>query len=359
MNNYFCVLPFFAFELGTQATSNIYCCRLQPNTKIENVRKNILNQARSPECESCWKLEDAGIESERQVHNRTFDWLRDKDLEIIEKQVRQGNYSSQIVKIATSNLCNGQCIICSPEASSAWSMLKPNKKIYQLIPEKLLIDIDWNNVVYLMFLGGEPLLEKKNFEILQRLLDSGNTNCLISFTTNGSIELTEYQKNLLSRFHRLNFCLSIDGINKNFEYLRFPLKWDTLLSNLSFFRALSKNISVSYTLTNIGIFNYAETVNFFKENNLPYTCKPVQNPDYFKPSNLPIGIKNLILAKNKEYKTELEFLLNQEEFNIFTYKSFLTELYQQDNLKKINIKDYMPEVCEVLYDRTYLIQENN
>lgn len=359
MNNYFCVLPFYAFEVGTLTDSNIYCCRLRPNTKIENVRTNILNQVRSHECESCWKLEDAGFDSERQVHNRTFDWLLDTDLEIIEKQVRQGNYSTQIVKLATSNLCNGQCVICSPEASSAWSTLKPNSKIYQLIPKKLLIDIDWNNVVYLMFLGGEPLLEKKNFEILQKLIDLGNTKCLISFTTNGSVELTQDQKNILAQFKNLNFCLSIDGINKNFEYLRFPLKWDTLMSNLSFFREISKNISVSYTLTNIGIYYYSETVNFFKENNLPYTCKPVQQPDYFAPSNLPNAIKNLILSRNQEYETELEFLLNQELFDISKFNLFLTELLQQDNLKKISIKDYVPEVYEILSDKIYLARENN
>ena len=38
MNQYFCVLPFFSLETGFESSRNIYCCRLQPGTAIENVQ---------------------------------------------------------------------------------------------------------------------------------------------------------------------------------------------------------------------------------------------------------------------------------------------------------------------------------
>ena len=356
MNNYFCVLPFFSYELGTQATSNIYCCRLAANTDILSVRNSMMLGQRAAECTACWSLEDAGLESERQIHNRTFDWLLDRDLETIESQVKQGNFSTQIVKLATSNLCNGQCIICSSDASSSWAQLRPSKKTYQILPQHSYSNIDWSQVRQLTFLGGEPLLEKKNFQILETLISLKNTSCLISFITNGSVELSLHQKNILANFSNLNFCISIDGIEKNFEYLRFPLRWDTLLANIAFMKTISTNISVSATVTNLSIFDYANLIDFFLEQKLPYICKPIENPAVFSPSNWPHDIRELILSRNQKYHDQVRHFLWSKNFSAALYQDFLLEVDNQDFLKKIQIKDFMPEVAEILDNKNYRVQ---
>lgn len=110
MNNYFCVLPFFSYEISQINSKNIYCCRLKPGTDIKQVQQSILNQQRAPECSTCWKLEDHGNPSERQIHNSAFDYYADRDLELIEQDARAGQYQTKIVKLHTSNLCNGTCV---------------------------------------------------------------------------------------------------------------------------------------------------------------------------------------------------------------------------------------------------------
>jgi hypothetical protein len=204
MNDYFCVLPFYGVEIGHNITKNIYCCRLPAGRDIDNVRKSILSQQRSADCSTCWKLEDQGLNSERQLHNSAFDFYLDRDLEKIEKDVVDGRYSSQIIKLATSNLCNGTCVTCGSDASSAWASLEHKKINYNKIDQNEIEKINWKDIKQLSFVGGEPLLEKLNFEILDRLAETNNTECFISIVTNGSCELTSGQGQTLSKFKNLN-----------------------------------------------------------------------------------------------------------------------------------------------------------
>jgi MoaA/NifB/PqqE/SkfB family radical SAM enzyme len=52
----------------------------------------------------------------------------------------------------------------------------------------------------LSLLGGEPLYEKKNFDLLEYILDLGNNDMFISIVTNGSVVLTDRQKRIFSKF---------------------------------------------------------------------------------------------------------------------------------------------------------------
>jgi hypothetical protein len=79
---------------------------------------------------------------------------------------------------------------------------------YSVIMKQEIEKINWKDIKQLSFVGGEPLLEKLNFEILQRLIESHNTNCFISVVTNGSCELTSTQFQILSKFKNLNICLT-------------------------------------------------------------------------------------------------------------------------------------------------------
>ena len=124
MNNYFCVLPFFAYENQQGFTENIYCCRLTAGTNIEDVQNSIKNKKRAPNCATCWALEDQGLTSERQLHNQAFDFYLNTDIEQIEQDAVANGFTTKIVKLNTSNLCNGACMTCGPGASTAWARLK-------------------------------------------------------------------------------------------------------------------------------------------------------------------------------------------------------------------------------------------
>jgi sulfatase maturation enzyme AslB (radical SAM superfamily) len=342
--NSFCVLPFFSVEIGQDSLKNTYCCRLANNTNIDDVRAAIKNGERSSACKTCWDLEDRGLTSERQIHNRTFDFYADRNIEDVEAAAIAGNYSPQIIKLSTSNLCNSTCVTCNSTLSSAWAALKNNKVQYQLIPDNYLDNIDWGNIVQLSFVGGEPLLEKKNFAILSKLIETNNTKCFISIVTNGSVTISDSQLETLSKFANLNVCVSIDGVGKSFEYLRYPLKWNDLTKNLAMFKKIAKYVSVSCMISNLNIFYYTDMIEFFKSENIDYTCKQITNPKHFAPGNLPPHIKNHVLANNSKYHNEVESFLSMGTYSTKLFDVAINEINHQDLLKNISIKDYLAEV---------------
>lgn len=343
MNNYYCVLPFYSVETAFEhPNKNIFCCRLEPNSDIEEVRESIRCEQRSTACSTCWQLEDAGMRSERQVHNETMDFLLDLSIENIENASITKGFSPVNIKLATSNLCNGTCVTCSSTCSSAWASLENKSSKYKGMDfDQIDFNIDWANIVSLSLVGGEPLLEKKNFQILETLLENKNYNCFISFVTNGSVELTAKQIELLKHFKNLNICLSIDGTGSVFEYMRYPLKWDRLVHNMGLFKQLGADVSVSCMISNLNIYYYSDMIDFFNKHNLNYLCKQVLDPYMFNPSNLPNEAKARVIKNNPAYQDEVTKLLNMYEFNTDLYLQFQKEIVRQDQLKNINIVDYM------------------
>jgi len=331
-------MPFYGREYYFDKKSTP-CCLLPQSADLQKIQKSMLAGEKPPECQKCWNLEQEGIESERQLKNKTFDFYKDKDIKLIEEDCKNNHYSKQIIKIATSNLCNSTCITCNSLFSSKWAQLKNIPINYVSINNSDIQEINWNEVVMLSFVGGEPLYEKKNFEILSTLIKIENTDCFISFVTNGSVPLSGQQLEILNKFKNLNICISIDGIGPVFEYLRYPLTWDTLIKNINQFKKLKTNISVSYTISNLNILYYHETINWFKQQGFDYNHNMVTSPSYFNVNNLPVEIKkNLPLVNN----------VNQFDSNLFSI--FKSEVENQDNLKGISIKNYLPELWKVLDD---------
>lgn len=343
MNDYFCVLPFFGAEYRHQEEFTPCCLLDLSKQTIESVREEMLKKKRPEACKKCWRLEHIGHESDRQIKNKSFDFYSDTDINIIEKNCTEQKFSKKIIKIYTSNLCNSTCFTCGPTNSTAWNALE-KKQIPLTKINKSQLDFDYANITMLSFVGGEPLYEKTNFEILNELLNHNNNGCFISFVTNGSVPLTDDQINILSKFKNLNICLSIDGIESRFEYMRFPLQWDNLLSNIKLFQNLGINISASYTISNLNLFYYSETVNWFKEQCIPHNHILVNFPLYLNPGNLNEKQKTKILENNLTHVNSIKEFLNTGTYSDMLYTQFIQEIKRQDQLKKININDYMPEL---------------
>lgn len=335
MNNYFCVLPFYGAEYKKHNCTP--CCLLPKNFNINRIKSDMLSGKRPAECQKCWDLEDKGKVSDRQLKNQSYDYYSDKDIKFIEEDCKNGNYSPQIVKLYTSNHCNSSCVTCGPTASTKWQQIRkmPIKK--HVISESTLNSIDWKNTKILTFVGGEPLYENKNLDILENLIDVGNNNCFVSLVTNGSVRLSEKQKQKLSKLKNLNICFSIDGIESRFEYLRFPLKWNDITRNIYEYKTITNNLSVSYTISNLNILYYDETIQWFLNNDLNYNHMLVSDPNIFNIDVLPIQIKK-----------DLSMSTDKNNFNEQLFLSFVKEIKLQDELKKIHIKNYMPKVWDII-----------
>lgn len=326
----FCVLPWYSREIQLAKGTESVCCWLTGKPNIDDLKKDILADTSPSACIRCRINETKGLESRRQMENRFLDFAIDRDLTKIKEDVQQGKFESLLLQIHVGTLCNSTCVTCGSNASTSWQALENNQRSIKIESsevdknfESIKNSIDWKNVKRINLLGGEPLLIRKSFDILNCLLEVNNTNCLISFVTNGSVKLNSQQKDLLEKFTNIQCCVSIDGIGKMFEYVRYPLKWNTLLDNLEQYKTVFDEVVVSFTVSNLNYHARLQIISWFNEHNLLYIENYVQYPEYFN------------------YQVQPGHRLWQE---------FVKQVRYQDSIKKISISDYIPEIA-ILMDK--------
>jgi len=340
MSKYFCIQPFYTMEYNIDNTKTP-CCLLKdnPSPDIEKIQQDLLNDIATPACQACWDLEDQGLESDRILQNRNFDYQSNRDIKLIEQDCHEGKNSLQSVKIWTSRKCNGACVVCDPYFSTTWGSLKQVSIENKTKSMDELNNIDWANLKQISLIGGEPLYEPRNFNILQKLIDYNNTNCFVTMVTNGSVKLKESQINILSQLTNLNFCLSIDGIGPVHEYLRWPLKWNQLEKNIELYRSLNIDLCASYTISNMNIMYYNETVKWFKDNDIRYNHNIVHKPAWFNVNSLPQNIKE---------KINSDLFSDHQDRHDILFNMFLKKIKEQDELKGISINDYLPDFVNLI-----------
>ena len=343
----FCVAPWYAREIDHSGLVTA-CCLLSKKHDIDTVRAKMLDGQRPSECDKCWRIEDQAQRSDRQMKNSSLDWYWNRDIESIYHDAQAGNSQIRMLTVTTSAICNAHCVTCSPHYSTSWRHLERHNTTIPIFPHNTLDLVaieqhaDLRDLIMLTLRGGEPLYEKQNFQLLERLLELGNSNVFVSIVTNGGVELSDSQRRILAQFPNVNFCISIDGIGPVFEYMRYPLKWDQLLENLKFFQSITNNISASYTISNVNVPYYIETRDWFQRNNIPYNHNLVYNPEFFQPRALPQLIKNKLKQtfSNSDYQSLIGDDHTQHDEQL--YQQCQQELARQDRLKGIQAQDYLP-----------------
>ena len=351
----FCVLPWVGKEINWNSRETP-CCLLPSTYNIDQIKSDLLAGIKTSACQKCWNLEEHGLKSDRQVKNNSLDFYWDRDIESIKQDAVDGNLNDiLILKLFTSYTCNATCISCGPAASSSWAQLikrdNPDIRLnsYKFIDvDKIKTKVNLKELKMLSLMGGEPMYEKKNFDLLEHLVELGNTDIFLSMVTKGSVKLTSRQKEVLSKFKNINFSVSIDGIESVFEYMRYPLTWSDLTDNLTFFRELTDNVSSNYTLSNLNILYHNKTIEWFDKNNIIYSVSPVYNPSWLQTRALPESIKKILKRQLSavDYNTFIGPIHTDQ--NQQNFQTMLEQIKIQDTSKKIQMKNYLPELHNML-----------
>lgn len=323
---HFCVMPWYSREINLKIQQDSICCWLQKPVSRLRLQQDFIDDKKPESCQKCWHLENSGIESRRQMENRFLDFALDRNIESIANKIDDAE--PMLYQFNLGSLCNSTCVTCGANASSAWQSLL--KKQIKISSENDVIDrnfdyyqstINWKTIKRINLLGGEPLLIEKSFDILDMLLSNNNTDCLVSFVTNGSVVLTKKHIDMFSKFSNISCCVSIDGTDKLFEYVRYPLSWDRTLTNIDQYRQIFREVVVSYTISNLNIHEKQNTINWFNQQGLLYIENYVQHPAYFN-YNVQPGHK--------------------------LWPQFVQQIAAQDKLKGISVNDYVPYLSNLL-----------
>lgn len=340
--NTFCVLPWYSQEIGGKTTP---CCLLANDYNIETVKHDLLAGVQTSACQRCWNIEAAGQQSRRQQENIFLDYKLDCDLDLIKRQCQEGKNKTVLYQISPSNLCNQACVSCNSSLSSKWAEIERKMNIVpwgKFDAKKDIATIDYQNAQRIGLVGGEPLFDPQTFTILENLVEHGNTDCFVSLVTNGSITLNQRQQDLFKKFTDLNICVSIDGVGPVFEYMRWPGNWNQVLDNLEQYKQVAKTVSVSYTISVLNALYHEQTIAWFNQQGLKFSYNVVTAPQWLSLKHMPVVFKEQ--AQTTKFIQEYSAITGQEN----TIALLKEKITAQDLAKKIHIKDYLPEVWQLI-----------
>jgi MoaA/NifB/PqqE/SkfB family radical SAM enzyme len=237
----------------------------------------MLQGKQNPLCSNCYKYQELGRVSERVLYNRYYQhyFSRVKDTNADGSLT---DINVPLIDIRFSNKCNYKCRICSSEYSTLWydEEQKLGKVLYDGHTKEMKPTTDdeafWesykkmlSNVKRLHFAGGEPLFMDEHYASLQHLIDTGNTDVVLSYNTNFST--LRYKKynviELWKKFKQVEIWASLDGMFQKGDYQRKGQKWEKIEENIRGVQQQCPNVLFGVNVT-VSIFNILDIPAFYQ-----------------------------------------------------------------------------------------------
>lgn len=240
--------------------------------RMDLLRENLKNGIRDPACSVCWNQEDAGLTSFRQFSIKSEDEI-------------DYNANLEMIDITISNKCNLRCRMCFPGNSHSLMIdneyFKKNNLIKDLneaiagswnssIPVLTNKTVLWewilNNtdkIKILKMSGGEPFYDQKTVDFLNKFIETDNAkNTELRFHTNGT-QFTDDITNLIKQFKHNEHVISIDGVDKTYEYIRYPGTFSDFENSLqNYIENVNNNTRLIHTNFVVSSLNLLNTPDF-------------------------------------------------------------------------------------------------
>jgi len=317
----FCYAPWTNIHINTTGTYKTCCAGteeigdlrqipiqdLLTNKKLIQIKNSLYENHSHVNCNICSRQEKHSAVSERTWYNN----IAENQIIVIDNL---DNQSLQNLDIRWSNTCNLSCVYCDYEASSQWAILK-NQPISRLDYSSTLPDIlefiqsHKSTIKNLALLGGEPLLQKENSD----LLDVIDDNVHINVITNLSVPLDNNKifKKLLDK-KNVMWDISFETVEERFDYVRHGSSWNIMLKNIGYLTKEIKqkpghNIGVTSQYCVYNALTLSTLHEFFLDNKLPnIRWNELHYPDILSVVNLPQHHINIAI---KELECSLEYNL--------------------------------------------------
>lgn len=380
------------------------------NTQYKKlIRKEMLEGRRPEECNYCWNIEDLGDidQSSDRILKSSEAWSLPYYDQITQDKYDK-DFNPKYVEISFSNVCNFKCSYCMPSVSSQWmeeierygpyptSMgyntldwaRKQNKMPIPVRENNPYVEAFWKwwpdlyrNVDTFRITGGEPLLDKNTYKILDYVIENPNPNLDLCINSNLCIPDELYEKFIskieIIRSNNLvkNFTLytSCEAHGAAAEYIRFGLnykKWlsncDTYIDRISY---PSLGIIATYNVLSVTTFNYflidvkklmikCESkdgghihLDIPYLNNPPHQHIKILTEEFIKRIEnqisymIDLGFKNTEIDKLKRTRTMMiEGIKSPSKQNIIDRKDFVIFVDEHDRRRGTNFLETFPEM---------------
>tara|TARA_B100001142_G_scaffold294845_1_gene315335 strand:- start:429 stop:1979 length:1551 start_codon:yes stop_codon:yes gene_type:complete len=212
-------------------------------------------------------------------------------------------------------------------------------------------------------IGGEPLIMKRQYEMLQALIDTGDSKeIIIKFQTNMT-KMARGKHNIfkfIPHFKLVTMVASVDGIGKTIEYMRRRTDWPELVDNIEQVKKYP-NAVVDFNglVSFLSVMRFYEVVDWCKDNPVidQINWAMLENPKHFAVHNLPKKLKLELIIKYSKFPDIVAALEkeNDSDVNIQdTFQYFLQQdRYYVGTKWESHLFDVFPELKE-FYDPNYV-----
>ena len=280
------------------------------NENTREMRLQFLNGQEHPNCSICNNRAEIG-DAFYNRYNEVFFTNHEEVQQIVASTREDGslpNHKLFYIDVRFNNLCNFSCRSCAPHFSTSW--VADHKKLYNRKDEKygftfpgktedqaleeILPHLEHAEMIY--FAGGEPLMQKEHYEVLNKLIELEKFDVDIRYNTNFSNfklknydDVIEYWK----KFKKVSVNASLDGSHAKGEYWRKGTDWEMTVNNRKRLKEECPHVqfNISYTLSWPNALNLTEfhkewvELGFINPDNI--MINPLDTPSYYCLKNLP------------------------------------------------------------------------
>jgi len=212
-----------------------------------------------------------------------------------------------IVGGVLDNICNSGCFTCDEKHSTKiGSLLSKNYTILDNSNNFWRLPVD--RIVKLDISGGEPSVSKNYLNLLQNLPKNIKE---VRINTNCSTIIDEIPT-LIQKGVKVVVTVSLDGIEKVHEYVRWPIKWDKFFNNLMLYKNMpGVELNTWTTVSALNIHNFTAIKKFTNEFNLAHSYAFLHYPDQLNvkyKNNLTLPFRALFsnVAIDRDNQIELD-----------------------------------------------------
>ena len=313
------------------------------NTRFKKLkRKEMLDGKRPSECNYCWNVEDNSEQFSDRVFKSNESWSLPHFDKIVNSNWRS-NTNPSYLEVSFSNACNFKCSYCGPSFSSSWaqeaqkygayptddkfndiSKLKAENKMPIHHKEyNPYVDAFWKwwpelyrDLHTFRITGGEPLLSKDTWKVLDYIIEQDNPNRELNLAINSNLgipdnlidKLIEKIKIIEDRGLVKEFILftSVDTWGKQAEYIRNGLEMSHFEDNLHTILGNGLQVGLMITYNVLSIPNIEELIYKVAELKIQYPDQVHwDSPHMTSPEHLSAQISNdkLINIMEKSLQT--------------------------------------------------------
>lgn len=252
------------------------------NTKFKKLqRKKMLEGERPAECDYCWRVEDSGPDAiSDRVYKSAEPWALNY-MDEIQTMPWDHDVVPSYVEVSFSSVCNFKCSYCSPQVSSKWMeeierygpyptsrqfgniswMKSSNTMPIPHKDENPYVEAFWkwwpemySKLEHFRITGGEPLMTKDTFKVLDYVIEHPNPNLHLSINSNMCVPdalLDKFIEKIRiicteNKVAQFKIFTSAEAHGKQAEYIRFGLDYTKWLSNIR--RVLDEVPNCSFTV---------------------------------------------------------------------------------------------------------------